>query len=58
VLGRRPHDRYPAQWSRSRLEPYRVAPGYVGEHNFEVYGELLGLDEAAIAEGMADGLFT
>lgn len=58
VFGERPHDRYPALWSRSDLEPYRPAAAYVGEHNFEVYGELLGWDEAAVAEAMGDGLFS
>jgi hypothetical protein len=40
------------------LQPYVPPPSYVGEHNFEVYVELAGLDEVAIAEGMADGLFS
>jgi len=57
VFGERPHHRYPALWETTDLEPYRPAPSYVGEHNFEVYGELLGMDEAAVAEAMAD-LFT
>ncbi|MEY2432707.1 MAG: hypothetical protein QOC92_2432, partial [Acidimicrobiaceae bacterium] len=58
VFGVRPFDRFPAIWSGSDLEPYRSAPCYVGEHNFEVYPEVAGLDEATVAEGMADGLFS
>ncbi len=58
TFGRRPHDRYPAIWSRMSLEPYRPPASYAGEHNFEVYHELLGMDEAAVAEAMGDGLFS
>jgi crotonobetainyl-CoA:carnitine CoA-transferase CaiB-like acyl-CoA transferase len=58
TFGSRPHDRYPAVWSRMSLEPYLAAPSYVGEHNFEVYLELLDLDAAAVAEAMSEGLFT
>jgi crotonobetainyl-CoA:carnitine CoA-transferase CaiB-like acyl-CoA transferase len=58
VFGPRPHDRYPAVWSTGDLDPYLPSPAYVGEHNFEIYGELLGLDEVAIAERMGDGLFS
>jgi crotonobetainyl-CoA:carnitine CoA-transferase CaiB-like acyl-CoA transferase len=58
VFGERPYDRFPAIWSGTSLEPYRAAPAYVGEHNFEVYPELAAIDEGAVAEGMADGLFT
>lgn len=58
IFGPRHHDRFPALWSTGDLGPYRPSPAYVGEHNFEVYGELLGLDEIAIAEGMGDGLFS
>ncbi len=56
-FGSRPHDRYPAIWSRTSLEPYRPAAAYAGEHNFEVYPELLDIDEAAVAEAMSEGLF-
>jgi crotonobetainyl-CoA:carnitine CoA-transferase CaiB-like acyl-CoA transferase len=56
-FGVRPHDRYPALWSRMTLEPYQPAASYAGEHNFEVYPELLDLDEAAVAEAMGEGLF-
>jgi crotonobetainyl-CoA:carnitine CoA-transferase CaiB-like acyl-CoA transferase len=58
TFGTRPHDRYPALWSRMSLEPYRAPAAYPGEHNFEVYPELLDLDEAAVAEAMSDGLFS
>ncbi|MFT3855078.1 MAG: CoA transferase [Ilumatobacteraceae bacterium] len=36
---------------------YRATP-YYGEHTFDVYREVLGLDEVEIAERMGDGLFT
>ncbi|MGH9006238.1 MAG: CoA transferase [Acidimicrobiales bacterium] len=58
TFGIRPHDRYPAIWSAMTLEPYRQAAAYPGEHNFEVYPELLGIDEAEVAEAMGDGLFS
>jgi benzylsuccinate CoA-transferase BbsF subunit len=57
-FGVRPFDRFPGLWSDTTLEPYRPAPAYVGEHNFEVYTEIAGLDEASVAEGMASGLFS
>ena len=57
LFGPRPYDRYPAIWSRSDLEPY-VPPGsYIGEHNFDVYVDVAGLEFDAVAEGMGDGLF-
>jgi crotonobetainyl-CoA:carnitine CoA-transferase CaiB-like acyl-CoA transferase len=58
TFGTRPHDRYPAIWSGSDLLPYRPAGSYPGEHNFEVYRQLLDMDEEAVAEAMSDGLFT
>jgi crotonobetainyl-CoA:carnitine CoA-transferase CaiB-like acyl-CoA transferase len=58
TFGTRPHDRYPAIWSDMDLDPYRPPVAYPGEHNFEVYPPLLGIDEAAVAEAMGDGLFT
>jgi crotonobetainyl-CoA:carnitine CoA-transferase CaiB-like acyl-CoA transferase len=58
TFGTRPHDRYPAIWSGSDLLPYVAAGSYPGEHNFDVYRELLDMDEAAVAEGMSEGLFT
>ncbi len=34
-----------------------LSGAYIGEHNFDVYVELAGLEFEAIAEGMGDGLF-
>jgi crotonobetainyl-CoA:carnitine CoA-transferase CaiB-like acyl-CoA transferase len=58
VFGERPYDRFPALWSAMDLHPYIPPPAYVGEHNFDVYAELADLDAGAVAEGMADGLFS
>lgn len=55
VFGDRPFERFPAFFSRSVLEPYRPAPTYVGEHNFEVLAEVAGMDDGEVAEAIADG---
>jgi crotonobetainyl-CoA:carnitine CoA-transferase CaiB-like acyl-CoA transferase len=55
TFGTRPFDRYPAIWSAMSLEPYMAPGAYPGEHNFEVYPELLDMDEAGVAE---DDLFS
>jgi hypothetical protein len=39
------------------LGPYAPAP-FFGEHNFEVYKELLGMSEEEIAAAIGEGLFT
>ncbi len=57
VFGERPYDRFPALWSTSDLEPYVLSGAFIGEHNFDVYRDLAGLDDEAIATGMSDGLF-
>ena len=57
VYGTRPYDRFPALWSGTDLEPYVLSGAYIGEHNFDVYLELAGLEVDAIATGMGDGLF-
>ena len=49
-------DRFPALFSYTPLEPYRPAP-FFGEHNFEVYAELLGMSETEVAAAIGDGLF-
>ena len=58
VHGPRPFDRFPALWSRSDLLPYRSSPPYLGESNFDVWGDIAGLDPEAVAEGMGSGLFS
>ena len=54
-FGERAFERFPARWSDSVLEPYRRAPAYVGEHAFEVLGEVVGMSDDEIADAMADG---
>jgi crotonobetainyl-CoA:carnitine CoA-transferase CaiB-like acyl-CoA transferase len=58
VFGPRRHDRFPGLWDGSDLSPYRRAPSYLGEANFEVLADLVGLDAETIAEGIAGGLFS
>ena len=57
LLGHHQIDRFPAAFSGVALEPYRPAPSF-GEHNFEVYADLLGMSQEAIAAAIGDGLFT
>ncbi len=61
IWGTQHMDRFPAELRDANGDQlaltYRASP-YLGEHNFEVYAELLGLDEGEIAERMGDGLFT
>jgi len=57
-FGPRRHDRFPALWDGDDLSPYRPAPAYLGEANFEVWTELAGLDPGQVADGVASGLFS
>jgi len=57
-FGPRRHDRFPALWDGDDLSPYRPAPSYLGEANFDVWTELAGLDPEQVADGIASGLFT
>ncbi len=57
VFGERPYERFPAIWSDTDLEPYMLSGAYIGEHNFEIYSALVGLNDEEIAVGMAEGLF-
>lgn len=61
VFGNQHADRFPAvlhdaDGTEMTLD-YRPSP-YMGEHNFDVYARLLGLDDVEIAERMGDGLFS
>ena len=60
VFGTQHIEGFPAHLHDASGEPielvYRASP-YYGEHTFEVYRELLGMDEVDVAEGMGDGLF-
>jgi crotonobetainyl-CoA:carnitine CoA-transferase CaiB-like acyl-CoA transferase len=58
VFGERPFDRFPALWSTTDLQPYLTSGAYIGEHNFEIYRDLVGMSEDDIGAGMADGLFS
>ena len=53
-FGVRDFERFPALWSGSVLEPYAGAPGYVGQHNFEILGDM-GMTDEDIADAIADG---
>jgi crotonobetainyl-CoA:carnitine CoA-transferase CaiB-like acyl-CoA transferase len=55
TIGRQRVDCFPALFDGAAVEPPRASPA-LGEHNFEVYAELLGLSEAEVAEAIADGL--
>lgn len=57
VFGPRRTDTFPALFDGERLTPTRLSPAYLGEHNFEVWTELAGLDFDDVAEGIGDGLF-
>jgi crotonobetainyl-CoA:carnitine CoA-transferase CaiB-like acyl-CoA transferase len=57
LYGKLPVDAFPAKFGLTPLDSYSPAPLF-GEHNFEVYPELLGMTEAEIAEAVADGLFS
>jgi crotonobetainyl-CoA:carnitine CoA-transferase CaiB-like acyl-CoA transferase len=54
VFGTRPHERFPALFSETALEPYLRSPAYVGEHNFEVLGAC-GMSEDDVAAAIAHG---
>ncbi len=56
LFNRHQIDRFPALFSHTPLEPYRPAP-FFGEHNFEVYAELLGMSKTEVAAAIGDGLF-
>lgn len=57
VFAERGTDTFPALWDGERFQTERLSPAYLGEHNFEIWTELAGLDMEEVAKGMADGLF-
>jgi crotonobetainyl-CoA:carnitine CoA-transferase CaiB-like acyl-CoA transferase len=51
-------ERHPARWFDGEGEIeliYRASP-YLGQHDFEIYGDLLGWDPGRVAQAMGDGL--
>ena len=50
-------DTFPSLWNGRRLPTYLLSPSYLGEHNFEVWSQLAGLDFGEVAEGVGEGLF-
>jgi len=58
VFGDRTIDTFPALWNGRRLPTRLLSPSYLGEHNFEVWTELAGLDFEEVAEGIGNGLFS
>ena len=56
LLGHHQLDRFPAIFSDTTFD-YTPAP-FLGEHNFEVYKELLGMSEEEVAIAIGDGVFT
>lgn len=57
VFGPRRTDTFPAKWDGERLLPPMLSPAYLGEHNFDVWTEVAGLEFDDVAEGIGDGLF-
>ena len=57
VYGKRLVDRFPAEFGGTPLSDPTASP-FFGEHTFEIYRELLGWNEAKVAESIGDGLFT
>lgn len=51
-------DRFPALFDGQPLQNERVAPSYIGEHNFEVWTDIAGFGFDEVAEGIGSDLFT
>lgn len=60
LIGTQTTERHPGRWystdGRAEVMLRYGASPFLGQHNFEVFGELLGWDEAAVAEAMGDDL--
>ena len=57
-FGDRHVDTFPALFDGERLAVERLAPSYLGEHNFDIWTEVAGYEFDAVAEGMGTDLFT
>ncbi len=57
-FGARHVDNFPALFDGERLAVERLAPSYLGEHNFDVWTEVAGYEFDEVAEGMGTDLFT
>ena len=58
IFGQRNVDTFPALLDGIRPPTNLLSPAYLGEHNFEVWGELAGLGIEAVADGIGKGLFS
>jgi hypothetical protein len=59
MAGTQTLDRHPGRWysgNGREIELTYDASPFLGQHNFEVYGELLGWDDAQVAEALGDEL--
>jgi crotonobetainyl-CoA:carnitine CoA-transferase CaiB-like acyl-CoA transferase len=56
-FGARHVDTFPALVDGERLAVERLAPAYLGEHNFDVWTDVAGFEFDAVAEGMGTDLF-
>lgn len=60
LVGEQHIDRHPGRWydgdTGRELELQYRATAYLGQHNFEVYPEILGWDEGQVAEALGDDL--
>ncbi len=58
IFGQRNVDTFPALLDGVRPPTNLLSPAYLGEHNFEVWGELAGLGFEVVADGIGKGLFS
>ena len=58
IFGKRMVDTFPSLIDGVRPPTNLLSPSYLGEHNFEVWPELAGMEVDEVAEGIGDGLFS
>jgi len=56
TFGARLADHFPAFIDGERPNSNRLAPAYLGEHNFEIFGDLAAMSSEEIAVAMGEGL--